>query len=270
MATVPASASMPHAADLSSNKAAYSLQDLPLECLLHILRQTHSGADHEALEQTCKALRTALHSPVHWKQRLAEEFGVSMPEPLLDALPAAAGSSRGSSSPTLKEIKALYKQLASPSSEQNIRFRGCYTDGGCDGGQLRYWVMRLADSTPPTPPPPPSAPFFMLWWSCLVPDRDALPSNCHPLIPHSFLAAAEVGFLHPHTRDQQYSCLVLPGSQSIFRPITPPLHKFCEEGMSSWCSYPALSPGPSPCVLPLLPSHRHAHLATRPVISGSR
>lgn len=104
------------------------LQDLPTECLLNILHLTSSASSSEAMEQVCRGLRAVLCSVEAWKQRLAQDLGVRVS---CDGLPEHQA---------VLKLKKLYKQLCSRSNEHRARFHGCYTDGGCDSGQMLYWV----------------------------------------------------------------------------------------------------------------------------------
>jgi len=112
---------------------------IPPECLLYVSCFLEEGMDVEALEQTCKGCLKVLRSSKAWQHRISSEFGLDL---------AASGrvpdgcSALGAPS-VVSQLKQVYKQLKAQKAPTDVRFRGCFTDGGCDGGQMRYWVDNM-------------------------------------------------------------------------------------------------------------------------------
>uniref|UniRef100_A0A061QQU9 F-box domain-containing protein n=1 Tax=Tetraselmis sp. GSL018 TaxID=582737 RepID=A0A061QQU9_9CHLO len=129
----------PSRSDVSGMLQQTPLLCIPPECLLYVSCFLEEGMDVEALEQTCKGCLKVLRSSKAWQHRISSEFGLDL---------AASGrvpdgcSALGAPS-VVSQLKQVYKQLKAQKAPTDVRFRGCFTDGGCDGGQMRYWVDNM-------------------------------------------------------------------------------------------------------------------------------
>ena len=132
-----------------------TLADLPDGCVAYIVHNLRSVQDVLTFQRSCS--RFAAIGQGHraaWLHLLERDFDMRIAvnvcarhTPLCLTL-SRAGSQASALVQNIaaNQGQALYKQIAEAQSRQ-VRYKGCFTDGGVDDGRDLYWVCAHRSST---------------------------------------------------------------------------------------------------------------------------